>query len=532
MKYLPSENISEPFWADLRGLILEYLIDEEVFQTWDGDSLAIAKDIRRIPSDVLDDNKEPLFSDLQVKPYHLSPNYSIADKDLLEALSVRTLSSREFCRRVSQDLGFDSSRLKSNLPDDDDWNTKTAKKLLTIAKSKPSIVQEVKCIPLQDGSWASASTGHLYFPDYQSVPVPFDIDLRLVHRDFLSNTDRRELYEVLGVEYCSPDLVPPKIRRIYNTGAVKLEASVSHIRWLYHFLPEEQRDLDRNIPLLASDGVPTYQYFPTLGRRCRVSDLYFETEDEFGVKQLCRKLQSTFRGGSMVSSQTSHYEDVYFVNKAYINAVEPTVHVHGVSWLKWLEDSARVRHVPRLVRSVDSTKISELFSWLVSNRPGQIVGTLHAYWDSYKGQMKPEIIKFLREAKVLWKSTEEYALQATWIPTPELVKICKDYDSVQNMLFPSISGMVAKMPFLDIPGRLTLENLEEWRFLTQFGVGFDANTLFHLEMLRVLRVDPSSTRGSFPNSLRRVYEAIEGSSNSSYYEQIWYVNSCKDQVNG
>ncbi|KAL8829788.1 MAG: hypothetical protein Q9191_001815 [Dirinaria sp. TL-2023a] len=513
IRFLPSDHIPEPFWARLRGKILEYLRHEEVLQTWNADRLARAAEIRLVPPDFLDANGKPLFSSLAGTLHCISSDYSRDDTDLLTALGVQTLSSHEFCHRLSFDLDFDVSRFKSNAQSDFDWNTRTARKLLAISESDFAMIQEINLIPLQDGTWTSASTAELYFPEYQSVPVPSDIGLRLVDKDFLSNAARRELYYVLGVEDCLPNLVISKIRRRYNTDFAKLGASVSHIRWLYHFLPEEQRGLDRLIPLFAHDGVPTYRARKTIAGERRVCDLYFETEDEFGVKELCREQSSIFP-----KKGVTQYE-VYFINEAYLNAVEPMVLVHGMSWLNWLEDSAGVRRIPRLVRSVDSTKISNLFSWLVSNRPGQVVETLHAYWYSYKDQMKPEIIKFLREAKVLWRQGKEIALGATWIPTPELVKICEDYGSVRKGRF-SHSSVVAEMPFLDIRTRLNPQNQGEWRFLAQFGVSFDANTFFYLEALRVLRTDSRLTTGSFPKKLGRVYEAIEKSSNSSNYEKI------------
>lgn len=495
MKYLPSQNVSDEFWANLRTNILELLKKEEILQLWYGGCLQHADGLRHVPLDCLDADGEPLLPDISQS--YLSPKYSPCNVKLLSALGVRDLSISEFCKAVSWDLKAQSSRMKS-AETSDDWHTRVAKKLLAIAESDLSLVQDLACIPLQDGSWKSAHGRRKYFPKCHNVPIPADLNLHLVRKEALVNATRKKLFYALGVKSCSPKTVTPLILPKYNTPNVDLQSSVSHLRWLFFFLPEQERDLDERIPVLASDGVPTYQEV-IRGTESRVSDLYFETENNYGVKELCRERQ--FKGRKI-------YYEIHFINEAYLDAVDPAARVNDLSWLRWLQTHAGVRRTPRLVKTSDSSKLSALFSWLVSDRPEQILGTLHANWRSYKNQMVPEIVNILRKAKVLCEGTKWISLEATWMPTCELLDLCQDFD------------LVEEMPLLKLPLDLDPANQEDWAFLKGFGVGFEPTTRFFLEMLRVLKdsevVDPALL---FQDVLK-VYRMIEMNSNTSDYDEI------------
>jgi len=504
MRYLPSRNVSEEFWANLCPAILGSLRKEKILQVWYGGCLEHANGLRHVSLDGRDAEGEPLFREYHSQ--YLSPGYSLSDVKLLSALGVRHLSESEFCKAVSMDLDSSYSTIRSD-GTSDDWHSRVARKLLAIAESDPSQVQDLYCIPLQDGGWASAQSNRKYLPTYRTIPIPTDLGLRLVRKEALTNAARKQLFSALGVKSCSPKTVTPLILQKYNSAKVDLQSSVSHLRWLYHFLPEQERALDRRIPVFASDLVPTYQVYVTLGTELRVGDLYFETEDKFGVKELCRERK--LKGRKI-------YHEVHFINEAYMDAVDPATRVNGSSWLEWLQASAGVRRIPRLVQSFDSSKLSDLFLWLVSNRPSQITGTLHVHWPSYKEQMKPEIVNVLRKAKVLWKGTEWISLEATWMPTCKLWNICQDFD------------LVKEMPLL----KLSLEpdsQVDDWRFLKDFGVGFEATTTFYLQILRALRGSMFFNPAPFDNpapafqKIMKAYRAIEMNSNSTDYDEIRQV---------
>lgn len=202
---------------------------------------------------------------------------------LLRPLGARTLSHYEFCRAIALDLENKNSIMKSDQTSFD-WHTKVSEKLLAITDTHPSRTKALKCIPLQDGSWVPASVEDICAPEYDRILVPSDLGCNLIRREVWSNSARRELFYALGASDPEPELVNVAILKQYNGRPVNLESSVSHLRWLYNFLPQKQRDLDRRVPIFASDDVPTYRFFVPLGRELRVGDLYFETDGEFRRK--------------------------------------------------------------------------------------------------------------------------------------------------------------------------------------------------------------------------------------------------------
>ncbi len=488
-------------------MVLRDLANQNLLQARDGTLLPVTE-LRYLPPSCLDENREPLFPSCPRGPYYISSSYLPDDLRLAKALGIRTFGGSEFCDIVSQDLRATFSRIKSDIINQD-WHTRVAKKLLEIEKRNAAQVRSLNCIPLLDGSWVSAGVGKIYFSEYSGVPVPFDLGLRLLRKEAVTNTTRRELFSALGVELCPPQITTPLILRKYNTRNIDLQSSVAHLRWLYHFLPKDERLLNHRIPVFASDGVPTYQVYVTLGTELRVADLYFETEDEFGVKELCRE-----RSTVIPISRTIQYH-AWFIDKAYLDAVNSTVHVHGASWLQWLEDSASVRRVPRLVKSADTSKLSDLFWWLFWNRPEQIVGALHAHWSSYKNQMRPEIVNTLRKALVIRKGTQATTLDASWIPTQELVKICQDFD------------LLEEMPLLKLPLELDPRKEDDWKFLKEFGVGFKAATRFFLGILDVLRSSNLLESAPAFQRILKAYRAIEMNSNTSNYNEIRQVKDLR-----
>ncbi|KAL8786867.1 MAG: hypothetical protein Q9195_008024 [Heterodermia aff. obscurata] len=514
MRYLPNRSIADPFWSKLQKKIYDRLRERATMQTWGFSALRRAQDVRYVPTDCLDANGEPLFANSEIDTGYnfLSPKYSTEDIELLRDLGVETLSDDEFCQLVKLDLQASKStsifswpglnyRLKSEYTSGD-WHTRVADKLSAIAKTDLARVRDLECIPLENGSWVSSQC-KTFFPEYHNVPVPTDLTYNLVHKEALKNPARKKLFYSLGSRSCEPQSVISLIIKKYEAGrTVEPQNSVSHLRWMYQFLPVNERQLNRCIPLFASDDVPTFRFFPTLAKEVRKNDLYFETKDEFGVKELCRK------PSTMVPTSKEIWHDVYLLNKLYLDAVEPTVLVQGESWIQWLENGAGVRRIPRLVKSNDSKKLSDLFSWLVLNRPDKVPATLHTYWSSYKHEMKPEIINVLRDTKVLSNDSKLYRLKNTWLPTSELLEICKNLD------------IVKKMPFLKISEELDSEKTESWKFLGRFGVDFNADTTFYLKTLRVFKACHDISVDAFPRDLVGVYEAIEKNSSSAQYDKI------------
>ena len=149
MKYLPGKHVSHPFWANFSAKVVEVHEEDRILQSWTGSPLVKVKVSRYLPLHCRDMEDEPLFHSHSRTTglCYLSPKYLFADLKLLKCLGIKSLSNAEFCRIVSLDLERFDSKTKS-ASTSEDWQTRTADKLLRIAESDPSQVQPLKCIPL------------------------------------------------------------------------------------------------------------------------------------------------------------------------------------------------------------------------------------------------------------------------------------------------------------------------------------------------------------------------------------------------
>ena len=99
LKYLPSENISDPFWGQLRGKILDKLKTAQVFLSWKGD-LCVPTNLKQLPVIWLDQHFQQLFDGLESEIY-LSGEYEAwVDSDCLASLRVEEIGWDDILDRV------------------------------------------------------------------------------------------------------------------------------------------------------------------------------------------------------------------------------------------------------------------------------------------------------------------------------------------------------------------------------------------------------------------------------------------------
>ena len=220
-------------------------------------------------------------------------------------------------------------------------------------------------------------------------------------------------------------------------------SSVAHMRYLYWHLPEDQKSLDVRIYLKDQADVPVYRTFVTLGRPdLTVDDIYLETEQDYGVKNLSKQV---IDGERIIAPSFP----VHFINKAYLDAVPPEARRFNLAWKDWLKTVLGVRSVPRLVDSKDPLKLSRIFQHIVKTRPAKLVGTLKTYRPEYQNLMQEEIIEALFEAKVRCENVGDTPLWETYLPTAELKQRTSDL------------GLSHIVPFIKLPYELS-HDLADW----------------------------------------------------------------------
>ena len=499
LRYLPGSSISDDFWAQLSQKIVTLLQRTEVLRTRGQGTLKRPKDIRYLPANYLDRYGEPLFDDL-VNEIYLSSKYESFGK--LKELGVRRIKYAEFFVRIQADAKRSNPKITASTSDED-WHTRVAKLLIEAFERKTAntmpLLRGLEIIPLQDGRLISSLLRPIYYPDNRGVPVPTDLNLRLVELSATQNQDRCKLFSKLGVEHCVPERVIDLIYGRYRElGQVSLECSIAHLRYMYWHLRTDETSLDSRIFLRDQNNQAVYRQFPSLGSSVCVDDVYFESDDEYGIQRLIS------RGSSLT---------IHFIHPAYLKAVADSARQGNRSWKCWLEEVAGVRRIPRLVGSSYLCTLSKVFLHIVQWCPEKLIGTLQAHWSYYSSLMEPKIVAALANTPVPCENLGMSSLKVTYLPLPDLKDKGKQF------------GAEGLLPFLRLPGQLTKDSEQCWKFLEVFKVGMEADIRFYLDVLQYLVRDNPATECR--KGLFEVYKSIEAHSRASDYGEVrcvypWY----------
>ncbi len=457
-------------------------------------------------------HNRPLFADLEDELY-LSPE--VKYKRTLELLGLRSISDREGIARIEADLDSPSSRMKSPATTDD-WHTRSAQLIMTLFKKNRGFSKDIlgmSLIPLTSGFWSSTEEAPVFYPETGKIQIPPDLGLRLVDPDALRNGSRDDLFSTLGVQNCPSMFVVGKILLRYGRFCrVSLETSVMHLRYLYCYLPRDDVNLTILVYLKDQARNPVYRKFVPFGAPVDLAgdDLYFETEDEYGPKELLKAIPQT-DGGRKVSAPGFAAR---YINSAYLKVETLESCRHDLGWEEWLHIFVGVRWIPRLSWPSKKSKpprLSELFLYVIENRSEKVVGTLKAHWSSYKGLMVPEIVK---TAIVPCENGEYRQLRKTYLPLPSLMRSCRK------------RGIGRALPFLKLPIELDERNGHEWRFLQTSGVVCKKNLDLYLECLWQLvyaNQDLEDIPSGFLSNLIKIYESIKEHSSSKDHRRIRYI---------
>ncbi|RHZ43626.1 uncharacterized protein CDV56_101060 [Aspergillus thermomutatus] len=474
LQYLPGMHIHDPFWADLREMIFDRLKGSKIIMSRKG-ALNYPKKLEHLSSQHCDRHGQPLLDDIDPEVY-LSQSYRwTRHAENLTELGVASLSSENILDRLVPYLEGSSPKfLDPSL--DDDWHTKIAALLLRALKRQASRsllterIRKMALVPTSDGSLLSARSSAVYFPDDEREnPIPEGLkDIRIVQRSVLENKTRRELLEALGVARCNSNRVVKSILELYNVRhGVTLEKSVSHLRYLFKTLGKGET-LDNRIFIKDQMGKQVYRAFVTLGPGIIKDDLYFETQGEYGTKELAQKLRCGF------NQQSCPPFEMHIIHSAYIEAVPPGTVSNGRTWEQWLEEVALVRCIPRL-KSSWADELSTLCQHLANYHPMTLIGILKTNWSSYQAELTPGVIEALEEMEVPCRNHSKAYLRDTYYPSKEMQQLCSD--ATLEEIFDE---------FIDAPANLATDDIDGWEFLASFGVTLEADFWFFWNIFRCL----------------------------------------------
>ncbi|KFY15288.1 hypothetical protein V492_02105 [Pseudogymnoascus sp. VKM F-4246] len=504
MRYLPSESISDEFWKNLRPKIISLMTNTPCLRSWSETSLYLPKQLYRLTRDCKDRYGEPLFADLAEEAY-LSEWYTFADFKALRPLGTRRIRHQILLPRILSDLGRPDSSMKA-ITTDEDWHTRAAKLLSAILK--PSVrgnyaetVKSMRLIPLQDQRWVSATDLLIFLPNTGEIPIPTDLGLNLIKPAAVLNSARKDLFLHLGVTAALTSNIISLIyeRYRYRPSMCSMMENVSHLRYLYWNLPEDNADEIGEIFLMDQS---CHAVYPTTAGG---ENIYFkEEEEEYGPHQLLHS--------APLENPSAPGFPAHFLNEVYLDAVPIEVLHHGRSWKLWLEEFALVRSRLWILDS-GSRRISKEFEYIIIHRPEKLVGLLKHNWSQYRNLI-PLLSREIRGCLVPLETGSELHLVKTFLPLPRLKTIIERLK-------------ISTFPFLLMPRELADGDENEWQFLKQFGVkssGGSDELHFYINALSKIAdetEDEDECSSETIQAIFEVYAAIERNCSSS--EHVTYI---------
>lgn len=487
MRYLPLEGTHhwDTFWKVLVDGIKMRLQEEEVIRTRGKGVLRCIEHMERLPQSSYDRHGNPLFPDLDPEIY-LSEGYEGQDLDILESFGLEWIVMMTTIKTVWRDLLRSPSKLRSQSTDDD-WHTRAA-----IVLRKPwtrdgwetskAKIRRLPIIPLEDGSWATAADGDVFYANIGNISIPKDLMLRTVAPGATKNAKRRALFDSMGVRSASTSMIRSRILSLYaqaEMGDISFENSMEHLKFLY--LTNQSRSEEE-----MGSELCVYDH---LGRLRKLSDhdLYIQNDHPYGAERLMAT-------GVMASF------NAFFVSPKYFEEAPTAPSGACLSWVEWMHDYLGVMRDIRLL-NVDKDSLSEECKHIAEHRNVNFLGFLKHVWPEQGGGVinNENILAELRSTNIMCKGEFEERLSSCYLPLRELQNAQARFDDYDIF------------PFLDIEDSNESNLLLEWSFLTKvIGVRWKNDLDFRLDLLeRCAQYHGKSTKLSVKLNLFDIYMYIE-----------------------
>ncbi|KAK8038632.1 hypothetical protein PG993_007043 [Apiospora rasikravindrae] len=453
MRYLPdkTEKTLGTLWTSLIDRIETRLRKSPVLEgRLRPRQLRLISDMYHIIETVLDDEGNPLFEDIKGDRI-ISSSYAKTDENLLISYGLKKVSGQDVLDLVRQDLAQGAnSRMHSRLATEG-WHERAARLIHQLFTMKWQAgmagFRELSLLPLDDGTWASASSGTVYFAHAGTLEIP-PLRLRLISKN-ATTPNRKILFTDLGVQEATTGLVRELILRNYpdpglpRPFAVSLTASKRHLKFLYlshHLKGEEKTDY------------PRLALFDHEQKLCKpsVTTVYIKNDEPYGPWKL---FQETADGGGFGRGP----------------ATPPG---QELTWLQWLYKELKVQKVV----NIGSNELSPDGQYLQRYRPEMFLTCLRL-WAQDKAAGS---VQYLKTTEVLCRGNRQVPFQLAYFPTDILQR------RVDRFLPPG-----AFFPWLWLDTEAATEAAPEaiplqWKsFLSKVGVGTPSSDVgFALDMLK------------------------------------------------
>ncbi|KAG9497954.1 hypothetical protein J7337_010830 [Fusarium musae] len=187
----------------------------------------------RVPPEAQDENGKPLLNDPLSESYLLR-EYPVAAAAKLTEYGLTTIPDARLLELLEMDL--DSPKPRMHTSTSRDWQIATSR-LPTKLLTNDERVDKLKSFPivqLRDGSWTSAASRPVYFPNSEHSAIPESLKFGDVALFATFQPGRRTLYGKLGVIQPTAKEVRQKILDTFKSAETLLLDDVyEYLRYLY-----------------------------------------------------------------------------------------------------------------------------------------------------------------------------------------------------------------------------------------------------------------------------------------------------------
>ncbi|KAK6825522.1 hypothetical protein PG987_013016 [Apiospora arundinis] len=436
VRYLPNReaNTWGALWLSLIDKIADRLSKTPVVLGRHKHHLRLVGEMFSLREEFLDEKGMALLEDMKTDQI-ISQHYKEKDTSLLVPYGLRRAYHEQFNHWLKADLEEGAnSRMKAR-ETSSAWHSRVANLLLHQLKRKriarTAEIKGMDILPLQDGTWASASSGPVYFAYVDMLEIPPDIELRLICRT-AEDPHRRALFHELGVKAASIDLVRENIFHMYpeEKTAVLLDTPLSkrHLKFLYlsHEKSADKGTKYKNLIIFDTRSIL---------RRPSEDVMYIRNNHEWGVSQL---LQKTIPGPNPGDGAPGY--PAVFVNNDYFVDCPPTPDGQTMVWHEWFYRELKVQKIV----DIGAHGLSEAGQYLQKYRPERFLGCVHR-WILEKNKTSPDHLQYLRDVEVLCEENRQVLLKHAYFPTEELKKRVERYLG-DNSFFPWLKVEIVATP--------------------------------------------------------------------------------------
>lgn len=435
----------------------------------------------RLISDVLttvrnfeDENGDPLFDDEQDR--FVSARYTTKAIKILKGYGLKMIDWQEVLDIVRADLRNSESRMRGDEMSND-WHSRVAKVLNIIHDDGLAMsVKALEIIPLKGGVWTSTIAQKVYYPYTDGIAIPDDLKISIIRSVAIKDEARKRLFDAVGVEHASIELVRKSILFGYPKGFGAITRYRYDLQYLYLTHTTETK----------AEYVNTY---------------IVNSKSQLARPQSCAMYLPNRAGpfspeSLLAPTNTAPGKVFTLIHKMYMRMVPARPTPEHPTWDRWLYDLIGVRERLKLL-SWDRKRLSRTTQYVFEHRKERFLDFFQHLWSTETHRLDDQLraeIKGL-PAKELCAVEFPVNLAATWLP----MRVLKDLVT-RYMTNPE------GFPFLKLEQIDEQTPLElKWNFLhKEFSVGRNNDVSFLISILHYIQ--KAGVEYSSIGQIQKVYD--------------------------